>query len=339
MATSIWQSLPQTSLGFWPTPLQPLQRLTRELGGPTIWIKRDDCTGLAVGGNKTRKLEFLIGAALAEAADTVVTFGAVQSNHARQTAAACAQAGLTCHQVLSRTVTRLNPAYDSGGNVLLDRLLGAQQHFVEPHEAGEDSRQLIADLEKAGHTVYVIPAGGSNALGALGYAQCALELAEQCETLNIRPKHIIHASSSAGTQAGLLYGLNALGLSIDVLGINVYHNDPHVLEKRVSQLYTTMCEQYGTPSHHNPPLKVNVNHAYFGEGYGQPTPECLDAIHMAAELEGLLFDPVYSGKALAALIDQITLGNFAEHDHVVLIHTGGSPALYVYDDALFPRSR
>jgi len=326
-----WHAQPRFALGHFPTPLEPLPRLTRELGGPRIWVKRDDCTGLASGGNKTRKLEFLIGDALAAGADTVVTFGAVQSNHARQTAAACAKAGLACHQVLSRSVSRPNPDYETNGNVLLGRLLGAQQHLCAPDAAEAYATNLLADLQSQGRKTYVIPAGGSNALGALGYAQCAVELVEQARRQGFELQFVMHASSSAGTQAGLLYGLQSQRADAAVVGINVYHPHPDALIQRVGKLHADMTSAYGGADRASP--RINVNHAYIGEGYGQPSVECLDAIRMAAKLEGMLFDPVYSGKALAALIDQITLGNLNEYGDVVLIHTGGSPALYVYEHA------
>jgi L-cysteate sulfo-lyase len=308
-----------------------LKKLATELGGPNIWLKRDDCTGLALGGNKTRKLEFLIADALDKGADTIITFGALQSNHARQTAAACAMAGLACHQVLTKSVANDHPNYADGGNVFLGNLLGAVQHIVEPSEAKVFAKTLARKLADEGRQSYLIPAGGSNALGALGYGTCAEELALQIEQLNITPGCLVHASSSAGTQAGLLFGLPAVGIQCRVMGINVYHADPDKLRAEVTRLLKTMQSEYTSAER---PLPVEVNHAYFGTGYGIPTQECLDAIRTVARLEGVLFDPVYSGKALAALIDQITLGNFDQYDDVILLHSGGTPALWVYDHAL-----
>ncbi len=326
-----WSDLPRYQLGHWPTPLQHLKKLTAELQGPNIWIKRDDCTGLALGGNKTRKLEFLIADALAKNCDTVITFGALQSNHARQTAAACAAAGLACHQILTRSVASDHPDYESSGNVLLGSLLGATAHIVELQDAKSFSTALIADLENQGKHPYLIPAGGSSPLGALGYGTCAEELAQQCADQKINPGVLVHASSSAGTQAGLLFGLPAVDMHWRVMGINVYHEDPDRLRSNIDTLCTTMQASFEIVGPH---LPIEVNHAYFGQGYGIPTQECLDAIRTMARLEGILFDPVYSGKALAALIDQITLGNFDEYEDVVLLHTGGTPALWVYDHLL-----
>jgi L-cysteate sulfo-lyase len=326
-----WADLPRYQLGHWPTPLQHLKKLTAELQGPNIWIKRDDCTGLALGGNKTRKLEFLIADALAKNCDTVITFGALQSNHARQTAAACAAAGLDCHQILTRSVASDHPDYERSGNVLLGNLLGATAHIVELKDAKSFSAALVADLEKQGKHPYSIPAGGSSPLGALGYGTCAEELAQQCDEHKIKPGVLVHASSSAGTQAGLLFGLPAVEMRCRVMGINVYHEDPDRLRNTIDKLCIAMQARFEIEGPH---LPIEVNHAYFGEGYGIPTQECLDAIRTMARLEGILFDPVYSGKALAALIDQVTLGNFDEYDDVVLLHTGGTPALWVYDHLL-----
>lgn len=324
---------PRFPLGHWPTPLEPLDRLSEELGGPRIWVKRDDCTGLGLGGNKTRKLEFLLGDALAQGYDCVVTFGAIQSNHARQTAAACAKAGLPCHLVLSRQVKSDAQNYESSGNVMLDKLFGAQLHLIEADDS-QYARELLTKL-RTDHKVYVIPGGGSNAVGAMGYAACALELIEQCTAQQIELKHVMHASSSAGTQAGLIYGFGATNLSPAILGINVYHDDPATLKQAVQHLVEKTHEHYSDQSH--PPKQnpsVSVNHAYYGQGYGQPTPETLAAIHLLATQEGLLFDPVYSGKALAALVDQISVGAFSDSRDVILIHTGGMPSLFVYEKSL-----
>ena len=223
------------------------------------------------------------------------------------------------------------PGYEHNGNVLLGDLLGAVQHITDPQQTQAFTRELLDELKGAGRNPYVIPAGGSNPTGALGYARCAEELEHQTRAAGIDLKCVVHASSSAGTQAGLLYGFAHLESNPAVLGINVYHDDPANLQGRIEKLLGQMTEAFGAAP--GPTPAVAVNHAYLGDGYGQPTAECVAAIRMAARFEGVLFDPVYSGKALAALIDQITLGNFDAYEHVVLIHTGGSPALYVYEDA------
>jgi L-cysteate sulfo-lyase len=312
--------------------------LSTELGGPRVWVKRDDCSGLASGGNKTRKLEYLLAAAQVEAADTVVTFGAVQSNHARQTAAACARAGLQCHLVLARRVDWSHPEYETGANVLIDELCGAHVHLFDLDQVKQGTDDLLARLGEDGAKIFVIPAGGSDDTGALGYVRCAEELTQQAGDLGIALKTVIHASASAGTQAGLVFGFQALDEPTQVLGINVFHPDPETLRTRVAAVAKTM--DHAHPDALDDPFdesRVLVNHAYFGGAYGRPTDATLDAIRMAASLEGLLFDPVYSGKALTALIDQINLGNFDGEEDIVLIHTGGAMTLGVYADAFRAR--
>jgi L-cysteate sulfo-lyase len=202
---------PRVRLAHLPTPLEALPRLSEHLGGPNLYIKRDDCTGLATGGNKTRKLEFLMGEALSRKADTVLCFGALQSNHVRQTAAAAARLGLACHAILIDVVRYREPAYDVSGNLLLDELLGATVHVVrEPEAAQQVVQEIVGELKREGRTHYAIPVGGSSAVGALGYVGCANELSQQARELGIRIGLVAHASSSVGTQAGLLAGFAAL---------------------------------------------------------------------------------------------------------------------------------
>ena len=327
-----FEQQPRIELGQGRTSLEPLDRLSKELGGPRIWLKRDDCTGLATGGNKTRKLEYLMADALAQQADCIVTYGAVQSNHARQTAAACAKLGLPCHLVLSERVDWPHDSYARQGNMLLDRLLGAEIHVSSLEDTADRRKALLDKLTDQGQRVYEIPAGGSSAVGALGYTRCLAELMAQCETLSIDADLIVHASASAGTQAGLVFGKSLLDMPGRILGINVFHPDPQTLKDRVSTLAQTMSERWPDAALAEA-FQVDVNHAYFGDGYGLPTTGCIKGIRMAAQLEGLLFDPVYSGKALAAMIDQINLGNFNHLNDVILIHTGGSASLGAYIDA------
>ncbi len=318
---------PLVPLGHWPTPLEPLTRLSAELGGPKIWVKRDDCSGLATGGNKTRKLEYLIADAQQHGADTIVSYGAVQSNHARQTAAACAKLGMECHLLLSRRVDRSDQNYLHNGNMLFNHLLNAQIHTFELDDFEEGRLHILSTLEQQGKKVYQIPAGGSNAIGALGYSRCISELMWQAP---FTPTQIVHASASAGTQAGLVFGNAAQDYGVDILGINVFHPDPDTLKQRITGLLRSMQDRFDVvQSIEN--LPIHINHAYFGGAYGQPTQAGLDAIKMFAALEGILLDPVYSGKAAAGLIDQITLGNFDNHEHVVFIHTGGAASLSAYD--------
>lgn len=322
-------ALPTVPLGHWPTPLEPLPRLTAELGGPQIWIKRDDCSGLATGGNKTRKLEYLFADAQQHGADTIVSYGAVQSNHARQTAAACAKLGIECHLLLSRRVDRSDHNYMRNGNMLFNHLLNAHIHTFELDDFEEGRLNILNTLEQQGKTVYQIPAGGSNAIGALGYSRCINELMWQAP---FTPTQIVHASASAGTQAGLVFGNAAQDYGVDILGVNVFHPDPDTLRQRITGLLRSMQDRFSAVQSVEK-LPIHINHAYFGDAYGQPTRASLDAIKMFASLEGILLDPVYSSKAAAGLIDQVALGNFDRHEHVVFIHTGGAAALSAYDSA------
>jgi len=335
-STGSLDPLPRIGLAHLPTPLEALDRLSADLGGPRIWIKRDDCTGLGTGGNKTRKLEFLLGAAQAEGADVVITFGAVQSNHARQTAAACAVLGLECHLILARKVPWLDPNYETLGNVLLDHLFGAQVHLVDADSVTGTFRALRDDLTKSGKRPYVIPTGGSNGTGALGYVVCAEELVEQSGT-QFDLRDVIHATSSAGTQAGLLAGMSRLGRlsSTCIHGINV--SEPAAQADALIDTIASLANDALTLLGLEPgisPESVTVDSAYLGEGYGLPTPETLAAVHRVAELEGILLDPVYSGKAMSGLIGKIERGEFEDASDVVFLHTGGSAALPVYGAAL-----
>ena len=326
------KTISKVQLGHWPTPLEHLPRLTKELSGPQLWVKRDDCSGLATGGNKTRKLEFLLADAINQGADTIVTYGAVQSNHARQTAAACAKLGLECHLLLSQRVEWDHVSYNNNGNVLFNKLFGAHIHMLAMDEFEQRQTEILADLAAQNKQFYQIPPGGSNALGALGYVMCLAELGWQTKEMGISLDQIIHASASSATQAGLIFGAGAMKSKVDILGINVFHPDPATLTARIEKLLAQMSVQFPA-SKAGFDLPIYINHAYFGQAYGEPTDAGLDAIKMVAELEGLLFDPVYSGKALAALIDQINLGNFSQHDNVVLLHTGGAASLSAYVDA------
>jgi L-cysteate sulfo-lyase len=321
---------PRARLCHVPTPLEPMPRLTELLGGPTLWIKRDDCTGLATGGNKTRKLDFLMGEALEQGADCVVTQGAVQSNHVRQTAAAATRLGLDCMVLLERRVPDVSPDYETTGNVFLDHLFGAQMRFVE---GGEDmnaaAEALGRELEAEGRRPYVIPGGGSNPVGALGYVSCALEMLGQANDMGLRIDHLVHATGSAGTQAGLVVGLVGTNSGIPVLGISV--RQP---KERQEQMVHGLAER--TARHLGvaggiPREAVVANSDHVGPGYGQSTPEMVEAIRLLARTEGILLDPVYSGKGMAGLIALIRADRFRKDENVVFLHTGGSVGLFAYE--------
>lgn len=325
---------PRLSLGHFPTPLEPLPQLSRYLGGPAIWIKRDDCTGLATGGNKTRKLEFLLADALQKQADVIITQGATQSNHVRQTIAGAAKLGLKCQVLLEQRVTHLGEEYQQSGNVLLDNLLGGT--IVEHLPAGTDMQlameQLAEKLSAQGHTPYVIPGGGSNPIGALGYVACAEELLYQSSQQRLAIHHVVHATGSTGTQAGLVAGLTASNSGIPVLGISVRAAKAQQ-QQNVYKLAVRTRELLGI--HSELPLDAVVaNSDYVGDGYGQPTEGMLEALRLLAQLEGILLDPVYSGKGMAGLIDLIRQGQFARDENVVFIHTGGAAGLFGYRQVL-----
>jgi L-cysteate sulfo-lyase len=318
---------PRIHLAHLPTPLQPLHRLSAHLGGPTIWMKRDDCTGLAFGGNKTRKLEFLMAEAVQANAELVVTFGAWQSNHVRQTVAACAQLGIACEPILSASVPITTNAYQTSGNFFLDHLMGARVHTTTPDKVRETYAALKA---RETRKLYVVPTGGSNATGSLGYVDCAQELNKQLEDLDVTASTVIHASSSAGTQAGLIVGMSAANKPVPVLGINVYEADHEHMLNNVRKLVTETAEKLGIGAIGDE--MININHDYLGEGYGIPTAEMLEAVTLLATLEGILLDPVYSGKAMAAMIDMIRAGRWSKDQQLVFVHTGGAPTLFAYQD-------
>ena len=329
---------PRIRLGHLPTPLEPLERLSRHLAGPDgkgpkLWIKRDDCTGLSTGGNKTRKLEFLMADALAKGADTVITQGATQSNHARQTAAAAAKLGLACHLLLEDRTGRRDEAYTQSANVLLDRLHGAE---IGHRPAGADMQAemeaLAAQLRTQGKRPYVIPGGGSNPVGSLGYVYAAQELLGQAMELGLRIDHVIHATGSAGTQAGLVVGMVALNSGVAVLCIGVS-------APRTPQEAKVLALAQETAKHLGLPGMISAEHIaancdYVGQGYGIATQGMVEAVRLVAELDGILLDPVYSGKAMAGLIDLIRKGHFAPDSNLVFMHTGGSVGLFGYPEAL-----
>ncbi|WP_404818254.1 D-cysteate sulfo-lyase [Roseobacter sinensis] len=323
---------PRVALGHLPTPLEPMDRLSEVLGGPRLWVKRDDCTGLSSGGNKTRKLEFLMADAQRQGADTIITQGATQSNHARQTSAAAAKLGMACHILLEDRTGSNDANYIMNGNVLLDRLHGAT---VSKRSGGADMNaemeQLADRLRQQGRVPYIIPGGGSNPIGALGYVNCARELAEQANALGLRIDALIHATGSSGTQAGLVTGLAAIQSDIHLLGIGV-RAPQDKQEAMVYDLAQRTAAHLGTPEE-IARRDVRADCSYVGPGYGVPTPGMVAALKLLAQSEGLLFDPVYSGKGLDGLIDLIRKGYFDGMSNVVFLHTGGSAALFGYPDS------
>lgn len=326
---------PRVRLAHLPTPLEPLPRLSEALG-VELWIKRDDCTGLAGGGNKTRKLEFLLGDAMEQGADTLVTQGAVQSNHVRQTAAAAASHGLKCEIILEERTGSKAVDYVGNGNVLLDRLFGAGIRRVP---GGTD---MVAELETTADQVrarggrpYVIPGGGSNAVGALGYVDCAREIVVQADELDLPIDRIVTATGSAGTHAGLVAGLAVMGADIPVLGIGVRAPKDRQ-EASVLKLARETAMLLGRPDAVTDAMVV-ADCDYVGAGYGLIDQGVVDALTLAARTDGILLDPVYTGKGMKGLIALARAGRFTSAsggETVVFLHTGGAQGLAGYHGEL-----
>ncbi len=329
------EALPRRRYTPHPTPIQKLERLSAKLGGPEIWIKRDDLTSLAGGGNKTRKLEFLVADALAQGADTLITVGAVQSNHCRLTLAAAAHEGLKCRLVLEQRVAG-SYRKDASGNNFLFNLLGAESLSVV--DAGADlgaAMQAEAEKLKAnGRKGYVIPGGGSNALGAMGYVVCAREILQQSLDLGIAFDEIVVASGSAGTHAGLLVGFTAANAAVVLTGVNV-RRPREEQEDNVHKLAVEAAAFAGLPA----PKRESVValDEWVGPGYSLPTDEMVEAVLLFAQLEGVLLDPVYTGKAAAGLIGLIRRQHFKQDSKILFVHTGGAPSLFAYQSVLQSR--
>lgn len=324
---------PRVRLFPTPTPLEKLANLSRHLGGPEIWIKRDDCTVVATGGNKVRKLEWLVGEAQAQGATHLVTQGAVQSNHVRQTAAVAKRFGMKCTALLEHRIETNDRDYLNSGNVLLDRLFDCA---IEYRPGGADMNAEAEAkgqaLREAGDKPYVIPGGGSNRVGALGYVSCAQELMQQADEMGLRIDRLVTATGSAGTQAGLLVGLEGSNAGVPVLGIGVRLPRDRQ-EANVHRLAEATADYVGVRGGIARSAVV-ANCDYVGPGYGQPTPGMTEAVLMLARLEGVLLDPVYSGKAMAGLIDLIRKGEIGKSERVVFLHTGGQAGLFGYREVL-----
>lgn len=311
------------------TPIEFLPRLTEHLGGPRIYIKRDDLLGLTGGGNKTRKLEFVMADVLAKKADTVITVGAVQSNHCRLTLAAAVKEGLKCRLVLEERVPASYNVHASGNN-LLYKLLGVEEITVVPGGTDlQQAMQKVADeVVAGGGKPYIIPGGASNALGALGYISCAQEVLEQCFDMSLHIDHVVCASGSGGTHAGLVAGFYGNQSGIPVTGISVrakkapQEQKLHVLANETSRLAGGIQEV--------PAEAISVRDEFVGPGYSLPTPEMTAAFQLFARTEGILLDPVYTGKAASGLIALVREGAFKRDENVLFLHTGGSPAIYEY---------
>ena len=320
------ETLPRFPLAQVPTPIEKLERLSRELGGPELLIKRDDQTGLALGGNKTRKLEFLVGQALEQGADTLITAGAAQSNHCRQTAAAAAKAGLKCELILAGKKPEL-----PNGNLLLDELLGAKCHWIERSQFPVKLSKLPEQLRTQGRKPYVIGIGGSNGVGATGYVLAMMELTEQLRATQHPVDHILFASSSGGTQAGMMLGGPVAEFKGQLHGVSIDKDDRESgsYEEEVAQI-ANECAQYIGADVRLTRQDIKVVYGYTGEGYGVVSNLEREAIRLMARYEGIILDPVYTGRAFGALTDLIRKDVFTRDETVLFWHTGGAPALFAY---------
>lgn len=325
---------PRLGIAQLPTPLQPLHNLSTHLGGPKIWVKRDDLTGLGLGGNKLRKIDYALKAALDDGADCIVSGGVVQSNSQRQVSAACAKLGVPCHlAVFHGRVDPKSDHYAQSGNALLNTLFGATKHDVpwdtDPNAALE---RIATTLRDAGQNPAVLPYGISNALGAIGYSSLCAELARQCETEGIAPKAMIFASGSGGTHAGLAIGADIALPDMSVIGFDI-DAEPERVRRDVVKIALDAAQKLDWTFD---PTKIDLRAGMAGTGYGQPHPACLDALRLAGRLEALILDPTYSAKSLAGLIHLIGEGVFTPDDTVIFVHTGGDAALFAYTaDQLF----
>ena len=329
----LMRSIPRFPLGDFPTPLHRLERLTAHLGGPLILMKRDDLTGLAFGGNKTRKLEFLVAAALNEGADTLLTAGAAQSNHCRQTAAAAAKAGLRCDLLLGGRAPR-----EPQGNLLLDVLLGAHLHWAGDDRRGEGLGAIAAALRDGGRRPSVIPYGGSSPLGAAGYFSAMEELALQLRSGGESIDAVLFASSSGGTHAGIIAGARALRFGARVTGIAIEKGEAAgepFADRILALAAETMricAPDVPAPGAHD----VLLDRRFSGDGYGVVGPREREAIRLLARLEGILLDPVYTARAMGALIAMIAAGDFTRKETVLFWHTGGATALFASPGDVLP---
>ena len=322
---------PRAPLALLPTPLQPLTNFSQSVGGPAIWMKRDDLTGLEGGGNKTRKLEYLVGEALQQGADMLVTVGAIQSNHTRQTAAAAAKAGLKCALLHCAWTKDAGPHYRTVGNVLLSHLMGAELYIEETERPIEDQSPLndfASRLQEEGHRPYVIPGGASeHRLGCMGYVQCAAEIAAQTHADKLSFDYLLHCTGSSSTQAGLLAGFAALGVQTRVIGVSD-DAEVEIKQARVLNLANHALQELGmTARVESDDVEVVSSSS---NPYGAPDSKIIGAIRRLAQTEGIVADPVYEGRAVRGLIDLASSGRFNRDASVLLMHLGGSPAVHAY---------
>jgi D-cysteine desulfhydrase family pyridoxal phosphate-dependent enzyme len=319
------ERVPRMELAITPTPLQEMPRLAATIGLDRLLVKRDDNTGLALGGNKARKLEYLVEAARRDGADILLTVGAPQSNHCRMTAAAARVAGMDAHLIFNGP-----PIEVVQGNMLLDRLFGATWSFSPDGPAAQRLPEVAEKLRAEGRRPYVIPGGGSNGLGALGYVRCAFELTEQLAERGERPRYVVCAGGSCGTLSGLTLGLALAGSGAKLTAVSISNSVPDRVA-RAREIMVQSCEYLDLAL---PDVAPEIWGGYVGAGYGMPTELTTRALETAARTEGLVLDPVYTAKAFGGLIGEIEAGRVKHDDLVVFVHTGGTPALFA-DPALY----
>ena len=332
-----FDKFPRAELAIVPTPMEAMPNLSNFLDGPNLFVKRDDLTGLAMGGNKARQIEFYFGEAIAKKADVILITGAIQSNFIRSAAAATAKLGMDCHVQLEERVPNVDQTYRASGNVLLDKLFGATIYSYPDGEdetgADRNINKIADDLKKQGKTPYIIPLSPGHApLGAMGYIVAAQEILEQLKQSGQQIDEIVVASGSTSTHAGLLYGLRALGSRLRIAGICVRRNKEQQAP-RVLARCTELSKLLGT-SEYVKADDIILNDVPLAPGYGQLNPLTIEAIKLAASTEGLLLDPVYTGKVMAGMIDRVRENVYAKNANILFLHTGGQPALFAYEPEL-----
>jgi len=328
-----FDEIPRIRLTRLPTACNKMENVTKLAGGPDLYIKRDDVMELAHGGNKTRKLEYALAQALNNGAKAVVTQGGLQSNHVRQTCSGAAKVGLEAHVILSNPVPEMREQLMGSGNFLMDQLMGAHIYIAEEGR-GPVVEKVLADLTDAGKDPYNIPAGASNGIGSLGYVNAARELIGQWEEMGISPSHIFTATGSCGTQAGLLMGLRYFGnTTTSVVGVSVSGPRP-ALEARVRAVLDMICDETGIAKDYINDGDIDVHDNYLGDGYGRPTEAGIAAIRTVGENEGVILDPVYTSKAMSAMLDMVKNDKLENARDIVFLHTGGAPAIHPYAEFL-----
>jgi D-cysteine desulfhydrase family pyridoxal phosphate-dependent enzyme len=332
-----FDQFPRVQLAVVPTPIEPMPNLSKVLGGPSLFVKRDDLTGLALGGNKARQIEFYFGEAIAKKSNVILITGAIQSNFVRSVAAAAAKLNMDCHVQLEERVPNVDATHRTSGNVLLTKLFGATIYTYPDGEdeigADQNINKIAEGLRKQGRIPYIIPlAPGHTPLGALGYIVAAQEILDQLRKSGQIIDEIVVASGSASTHAGILYGLRALENQITVVGICV-RRSKEIQAPRVLARCSELSELLGTPKYVTTD-DIILNDVPLAPGYGLLNPLTIEALNLAASLEGLLLDPVYTGKAMAGVIDRVRTNAYDNSANILFLHTGGQPALFAYESEL-----